>query len=134
MTHSKLEQSGFTITEIIVGLVVLPVFLYSIGLVVNSTGALNDRSKDLTIAHGLAEEKIEALRSGSFVNLPADGSTIDFEPELPLSLNRPRTAEYTITDVSPSLKQVDILIEYRVGTGTETLNYSSFIGELGVGQ
>ena len=128
------QQSGFTIVEIIVGLVVLTVFLYSIGLVINSTAALNDQGKDLTISSGLVEKKVESLRSADFVSLPPDGTVVDFENELPPSLTPPRKAEYTITDVNPSLKQVDILIEYRVGTRTEVIDYTSYIGELGVGQ
>ncbi len=133
MSNNK-QQSGFTIVEIIVGLVVLPLFLYSIGLVVNSTGALNDRSKDLTLAHALAEQKVEELRSANYINLPSDGTVVNFEDELPNSLQGARTATYTVTDINPSLKQIDIVIEYYVGSRAETLNYATYIGELGVGQ
>lgn len=133
-THAINDQQGFTIVEIIVGLLVLPLFLYSIGLVINSTGSLNDQSKDFTLANGIAEEKVEALRSADFIGLPVGGTVVDFESELPASLKPPRVAEYTVTDINVSLKQIDVLIEYQVGTRTQSLNYSSFIGELGVGQ
>ena len=128
------EQSGFTLVEIIVGLVVLPIFLYSIGLVINSTASLNDQGKDITLASGIAEKKVEALRSADFVSLPDDGTVVDFEDELPASFTGPRVATYTITDINSSLKQIDVLIEYKVGTRTETIDYTTYIGELGIGQ
>lgn len=131
---SRLDQNGLTIVEIIIGLSVLLIFVGTISVITKSTNALNDQSADIVIANGIAEEKIEALRSAGFLNLPINGTVVDFSNELSSSFQSPRLANYTVTDENTSLKKVDILIRYTVGGNIVETNYSSFIGELGVGQ
>ena len=128
------SEAGLTLVEIIVGIGVLTLFLFSITLVINSTNRLNDRGLDLAIATGFAEKKIEALRSADFVGLPPDGTVVDFASELPLTLQRPTIATYTITDINVALKQIDVSIQYQVGPSTEVLDFTTYLGELGVGQ
>lgn len=94
--------------------------------------SLNDRARDRASVNALVENKVEGLRSISFVGL-TDGTT-DFTSELPASIGAPRSAVYTVSSVSPALKQVDVVVTYNDHGQTRTTTYRTYIGELGVGQ
>ena len=98
--------------------------------------AVNELLPVLALGELVSVQKLQrALNTAAdFIGLPPDSTVVDFEDELPASLKPPRVATYTVTDVNSSLKRIDVVVEFQVGTRTETLNYSSFIGELGVGQ
>ena len=126
------REDGFTIVEILIGLGVATVFIFGIVVLVTTLNKINDRARDLALTNSLVENKIESLRSADFVAL-SDG-TVDFTDELPASLDKPGTAEYTISSESPSLKKVDVIVTYDESETDRTLTYTTYIGELGVGQ
>ncbi|HEU5187581.1 MAG TPA: hypothetical protein VFT87_03695, partial [Candidatus Saccharimonadales bacterium] len=94
--------------------------------------ALNDRARDRAAINALVENKVESLRSISFVGL-ADGTT-DFTNELPASVGAPRSATYTISSANTALKQVDVVVTFSDHGESRTMSYKTYIGELGVGQ
>jgi len=132
MKHNRTTEAGFTITEIIVVIVafgiLLPVIVNTIGML----RSLNDRARDIATINALIENKAESLRSVSFVGLT--NGTTDFASELPPEISQPRSATYTISSVSPALKQVDIVVSYNDYGAQREMEFRTYIGELGVGQ
>lgn len=126
------KQTGFTIVELIVSIVLIAASVPVMTGLVNLLGSLNDRSRDMASIHALTEHKSEALRSAGFSSL-SNGTTA-FTDELPQSVGLPRSATYTISSVSASLKQVDFAVSYNDHGTTRNLTYRTYIGELGVGQ
>lgn len=133
ITYIKREE-GFTVVEVIVSVVVAGIFIIVMSTAVSSLNSLNARAEKLSIANGIAEAKIEELRSGSFLSLPSDGTVVDFTLELPDILPDPTSAEYTVTDISSSTKRVDVSVQYDDFKNNRVLVFSTVIGELGVGQ
>lgn len=130
---NKLQQ-GFTVVEVIVAVVISGIFIVVMSTALSSLSSLNARAEKLAVANGIAEAKIEELRSNSFLALPADGTTVDFASELPDFLPDPTVAEYSITDLSSSLKRIELTVQYKDFNSNREINFSTIIGELGVGQ
>ncbi len=128
-THS---QAGFTIVELLITIVLLALAVPVLGSLVSMLSGVNDRARDMAIIHALAENKVESLRSAGFGNLAV--GTVTFTSELPSTIATPRSAQYVVTSPSVALKQVQITISYNDHGQTRTLNYRTYVGELGVGQ
>ena len=126
------KQTGFTIVELIVTVVLIGLLVPAITMTITTLNLINDRARDLASVHALAENKVESLRSVSFTGL-ANGTTT-FTNELPASLATPRSATYTVSIASPALKQIDVNISYNDHGQNRTISYRTYIGELGVGQ
>ena len=107
------------------GFIILTTFITTLAVV-------NDRAKDLTYANALAENKIESVRSLGFTAL-SDGTT-DFTSELPDTIAEPRSATYVVSSPNSSLKQIDVNITYNDHGETRTINYVTYVGELGITQ
>lgn len=125
---NKYTQSGFTITELIVAIVLFGVSIPAIALLIGTLTQLNDSATDTVLATSIAENKVESLRSKGF-NAISNG-TVSFTSELPEELPIPRTASYTVSTVDPSLKRASVTISY----GGKESKFETYIGELGVGQ
>lgn len=128
----SIEEKGFTVLEVIVATAISGVLLLSLVTLVNSLNVVNDRARDLTIVNALAENKIESLRSVSYVGL-ADGVT-DFTDELPDFITGAKSATYTLSSPTAGIRQMDMTISFQDRGATRTLTYRTLIGELGVGQ
>lgn len=128
----KTRQAGFTIVELLITIVVIAILVPMIAGMMSMIDALNDRARDRASINALVENKVEGLRSISFVGL-GDGTT-DFTNELPDSVGSPRSATYTISSISSALKQVDIAVTFSDHGQSRTMSYKTYIGELGVGQ
>lgn len=131
------RSGGFTLVEIIISITVAGFIALGLTVMVSNLNVISDRASDLVTANSAAEDKFEDLRAGTFLGL-SDG-TYDFSSELPNSLASPKTATYTVADsslvnVGSAVKQVDIQIVYNSHGKTQTLRYTGYIGELGVGQ
>jgi prepilin-type N-terminal cleavage/methylation domain-containing protein len=129
-----MKSLGFTIVELIVAIAVFAIIIPSIAGFLNLLGVINDRARDTATVNALVEHKVEALRSLSFVGV-SDG-TVDFTDELPSTIASPgtRSAEYVVTSLSASLKQIDITVSYDHLGQNRSLEYRTYLGELGVGQ
>lgn len=126
------NQSGFTIVELLISIVVFAIVVPGLASFLNFISSLNDRARDVSVINAMVENKVEALRSVSFVGVGT--GTTDFSDELPQHISRPRTATYEISSVSPSLKQIDVTVTYNDSGSERTLTYRTYLGELGVGQ
>jgi prepilin-type N-terminal cleavage/methylation domain-containing protein len=130
---NKNSQNGFTITELLVTIAILGIFIPVLASFSSSLSTLNDRAQQISDINMTAENKIEALRSAQFTNL-AVGGPVDFTAELPASVHLPRSASYTVTSVSSNLKKISMTISYNDHGSTRTLSYATYIGNSGVGQ
>lgn len=134
MQRFRTQQSGFTLTEIIIAISIIAFFSLALtGFLINMA-RINDRARDLTFANAIAEKKLEELRSGGYLTL--SNGTTSFTSELPATLGAPKSAQYVVADssVGASVKKIDIAISYTRRSETTTVNYSSLVGELGIGQ
>ena len=127
----KTEQ-GFTIIELLVAIAVIGILVPTLVGFVNTLNRFNDRARDLTLVNSLAENKAEALRSSGYTAL--NNGTVSFASELSTSLGSPKSANYTVSTPNTGMKQIDIVISYNDHGSTQTVNYRTYIGELGVGQ
>jgi Tfp pilus assembly protein PilE len=126
------SEAGVTIVELIVTLVVGSILVGSTVLITTSYSRISARTLYLTVANSYAENKVESLRSLGFLGL-ADGTT-DITNELPTELKNPRSASVQISSPSATTKKVDLTITYNDQGAPRTYTYTTYIGELGVGQ
>lgn len=129
---SKKSQGGFTIIELLVAIAIVGLLVPALIGFVTTLNRLNDRARDFTLVNSIAENKIESLRSAGYTTLT--NGTTTFSSELPTTLGSPKTATYVVSTPSAGMKQVDLTIVYRDYGTNQTLQYRTYIGELGVGQ
>lgn len=128
----KDNTSGFTIVELLVSLLVGSLLVGGVALLTNSYTHLSQRSLYVTLSNSFAENKIESVRSLGFSGLAV--GTTDVTSELPGELKNPRSATLQISTTSTDIKKVDLSITYNEQGAPRTYNYSTYVGELGVGQ
>ena len=126
------DQSGFTIVELIVALIVGVIMVGSAILILTSGQRLAQKHRDLVVANAFVEQKVEALRSTGYLGL--SNGTTSITSEMPTELNSPRSGSLQISTPSNGLKKVDITISYNESGVTRSFTYTTYIGELGVGQ
>lgn len=129
---AKKTEQGFTIIELLVTIAVVGILVPTLAGFVNTLNRFNDRARDLTLVNSLAENKIESLRSIGYSGVST--GTTSFDSELPATLGSPRSASYTVTAPHTGIKQIDLTISFNDHGTTQTVDYRTFVGELGVGQ
>lgn len=100
--------------------------------VVTSYVHVAQRGRYLNLANAYAEAKIESLRNTGYNGLSL--GTTSLTGELPTQLPPSRSASMTITSPSSGIKQVDLTISYKDQGQSNTYSYTTYVGELGVGQ
>jgi prepilin-type N-terminal cleavage/methylation domain-containing protein len=130
MRHGR--QGGFTLVEIIVAIFVGGIIIGSVNLVLINQTYLSQRNKDLVLANAFVEGKIEALRSAGYSTL-VDGTT-NISAELPAGLTKPNSGSLVISSVNTGTKKIDVTVTYNEQGSARDYSYSTFVGELGVGQ
>ena len=128
----KLSADGFTIVELLVCIAVAAIVIGSLSQVVTGFVHLAQRGRYLNLANSYVEAKTEALRNVGYSGL-TDGTT-NLTGELSSQLPRSRSASMTVSSPSSGLKQIDITINYSDQAQTNSYSYTTYIGELGVGQ
>lgn len=126
------NQEGFTLVELIAAIALSAIFALSISSLITNNSKLSQRGRDLAAANSFAEDKIESYRSLGY--LGANLGTANITAELPDELNAPRNASVNITQSSVSVKQIELAIAFNDQGQSKTLNYTTYLGELGVGQ
>lgn len=125
-------QAGFTIAELVIGIAVGAIIVSSATLLLTSHLHLSQRSRDLVIANSFVEHKVESLRSIGFLGLA--NATTDITSEMPSELSTPRSGTLQISAQSTAVKKIDISLTYNDQGATRTYTYTTYVGELGVGQ
>lgn len=128
----KLTDDGFTLVELLVSIIVAAIVVGSLTQVVTTYSHTAQRGRYLNLANSYVEAKVEALRNVGFNSLSIGTSSLT--SELPSQLPPGKTATMTITSPLGGIKQVAITINYHDQGQTQSYNYTTYIGELGVGQ
>lgn len=126
------DQAGLSLVELMVTILVATILIMSATVAITNLAQLNSSARDLALVNSIAENKIEELRSAGFLTL-TNGS-VDFTSELPGDLNRSASAQYTISDENTALKRIELIISYNQDGAAKVQEFTSFVGELGVGQ
>ena len=92
---------------------------------------LSTRARQLSLANSFVEGEVEALRNQGY-NALTDGTT-DISSQLPAALQSPKSASVQISSPSGGIKQIDITVTYNDQV-SRSYSYTTYIGELGVGQ
>lgn len=120
--------------ELIIAIAIGSLFIGSVMTLLVQNARMAQRTRDIAVANSYTENKVESLRSSGYLGL--SNGTTSLTSELPSELKAPRSATQIIADApgSVSVKQVDISITYNNQGTPRTYSYTTFIGELGVGQ
>lgn len=126
------KQDGYMTVELIVTLVVGAILILSLNTIVVTHAYLTQRSRSLVASNAYAEHKIEALRSAGYLQVPI--GTTSLTNELPVDLQRPRSGSLVVSQFSTAVKEIRLTIDYNEQGKTRSHSYTTYIGELGVGQ
>ncbi|HET9174038.1 MAG TPA: prepilin-type N-terminal cleavage/methylation domain-containing protein [Candidatus Saccharimonadales bacterium] len=132
MSVIKSNERGFTLVELLVCIAVASVVIASLNSLVDGYLHLSQRGRDIMLANSYVEGKVEALRNEGFNSLTA--GTYSLTSELPSDLPPSRSGSMTISAASGGIKQIDITVSYFDNGETSSYAYTTYIGELGVGQ
>lgn len=132
MKAKRLTATGFTIVELLVTIAVAGVVIASMSEVVTSYVHTAQRGRYLNLANAYAEAKIEALRNTGYNGITLGTSSLT--SELPNQLPPSRSASMTVTSPSGGIKQIVLTVTYKDQGQTSSYNYTTYVGELGVGQ
>lgn len=135
MSFQKNTQTGFTIVELIITIVVGAILMSSISMIVINQSGLAERAKDKTLANSFIETTVEQIRSEGYNVLTASPTPVNITSKMPQDLNEPRIATYTVSDSAQAgLKRIVLQISYQSQGVAQNLTYETLVGELGVGQ
>jgi len=126
------SEKGFTLVELLVAIAVGAIVTASLSQVVTSYVHVAQRGRYLNLANSYVEAKVESLRNIGYNGLTP--GTTNISSELPTQLPGSPSASMTIGNPSGGLKQVDITVSYKDQGQNNTYSYTTYVGELGVGQ
>jgi prepilin-type N-terminal cleavage/methylation domain-containing protein len=132
MSGIRNSSEGFTLVELLVSIAVGAIVVASMNVLVTGYLHVSQRGRYLSAANSFIEGKVEALRNNGY-NAVNTGTT-SLTGALPSVLPPSRSASMTVTQPSNGLKQVDLTVSYKDQGVTQTYSYTTYIGELGVGQ
>ncbi len=118
--------------ELLITIIVGAILVLSLNSIVASHTYLTQRSRTMVLANAFAEQQIEALRSAGYLRTPY--GTKSLTNELPADLHKPRSATLAVSAESSAVKRINLTITYNEQGVQRTQSYTTFIGELGVGQ
>lgn len=126
------SELGFTIVELIIAILLCAIVLTTINVILINMVHIGKSDRDLVLANAYVDSKVEALRSQGFKSLTI--GTTDLSSELPTGLTPPYSGTLTISSLNSSTDQIDISVTYNDQGASRSYAYTTYIGELGVGQ
>lgn len=132
MQSSRHHPAGFSVVELVITITICGIIVPVLAAGLSQLTALNNRARDLSLANMLAQNKAEMLRNVGYNSIPI--GTTDFSTDLPAALAQPKTASYTVTQAAPGIKGISISLSYKDYRNTKTIEYKTYISEIGVGQ
>jgi prepilin-type N-terminal cleavage/methylation domain-containing protein len=132
MSMKEKTSAGFTIVELLVTIALSGIIIGSLSQVVTTYLHLSQRGRYLNLANSYAEAKVETLRNQGYGSL--NPGTTNLSSELPSQLPPTRSASMVISSPSGGIKQVDVTVTYTDQGQSNSYGYTTYVGELGVGQ
>lgn len=132
MSGIRNTSEGFTLVELLVSIAVGAIVITSLNMLVSGYLHVSQRGRYLNATNSFVEGKVEALRNSGYNAVTVGSSSIT--SQLPSLLPPSRSASMTVSTPSNGIKQVDITVSYKDEGLTRTYSYTTYIGELGVGQ
>jgi len=126
------NTAGFTIVELLVTIALSGIIIGSLSQVVTTYLHLSQRGRFLNLANSYAEAKVETLRNLGYNDISL--GTTNISSELPNQLPPTRSASMVVTSPSGGIKQVDLTVTYKDQGQSNSYGYTTYVGELGVGQ
>lgn len=123
------QQTGFTLLEIVVTIVIIAMGTLAVATVSIGTGSINHQARQLALATAAIQQKMEADRNLPFASIPANE---DFTSSLPAELASPRSAIATFTNVVAGLSRLDINVSYTDKNHTRSAQVSTLIYQQGI--
>lgn len=127
----KLDEYGFTVVELLVTIIVGGILIVGINTLYTTQSYINQHGRDQVVANAFIEGKVESLRSQGFLTL--NNGTTDITSELPDELND-ASGTQVISSQNDATKKVVLTVNYNEQGANRTYVYTTYIGELGVGQ
>jgi hypothetical protein len=125
-------DKGFTIVELVLSIVVGVIFVGLIQVSVGSYMHISQKGRDLSLANSYVEGKVESLRNLGYNSLGI--GTTSLTSELPTELNSPKSGSLVVTDLGNGIKKAVVNISYSDQGASRSYSYTTYVGELGVGQ
>lgn len=129
---NRKSEAGLTIVELLVTIALAGVVVTALNSVVTSYLHVSQRGRYLNLANSFVEGEYEALRNQGYNSIGL--GTTSLTSLLPTQLPLNSSASMNVTNPMTGIKQVDISISYSDQGQTNTYGYTTYIGELGVGQ
>ncbi|HEX9594639.1 MAG TPA: hypothetical protein VF996_00695 [Candidatus Saccharimonadales bacterium] len=130
-------SSGFTIPELLTTLFVLTVAFFSFSTLYLTIRSVTERTSDFLIANTEAFAKVQEYENLSYTDIPvgsAPGYEVeDFSGELSSELLEP-FGQVRVQSISPTLKYLEVEVEFLNGTSNREIIYADYIHIGGVGR
>lgn len=127
------NEAGFTLIELLVTIIVLGIVITSLGGLYYIMQETEVRSQQFDLAVRAARNEIEDLRNNGYGSL-TPGSTINFTSSLPSVLPANKQGTVAISQPTAGLRRVDVTVTYTSYNLPQTVELSSDIGIVGLGQ
>ena len=129
----KTEAQGFTLIELLITILVLGIAISSMAGMYYLMQETETKSAHYDLAVRAARTEIEDLRNNGYTAL-TPGGTINFTASLPSHLPSNKSGTVAISEPMPGLRKVDVTVTYTDFGQTQTVELSSDIGIIGLGQ
>ena len=128
-----IDTQGFTLIELLVTILVLGIAISSMAGMYYLMQETETKSAHYDLAVRAARTEIEDLRNNGYTSL-TPGGNINFTASLPSQLPGNRNGTVAISEPMPGLRKVDVTVTYTDFGQTQTVELSSDIGIIGLGQ
>ncbi|MGH7237885.1 MAG: type IV pilus modification PilV family protein [Candidatus Saccharimonadales bacterium] len=133
MNETQKNQSGFTLVELMVTIIVLGIAIVGISGLYYGMQVAEVQSQHLDLATRAARTEIEDLRNNGYGTL-TPGTNIDFTASLPTALPRDKNGSVAVSQPLADLRRVDVSVTYSDYGKPQTVELSSDIGVIGIGK
>lgn len=130
---NRSNQSGFTLVELAITILVLGIVMTSVITLFTNIQQAQTHTRYLETATYAAQAQIESLRTIDYNNL-TPGEDIDFTNDLPEILPPGATGNVVVSEPVSGLRRVDVTVSYSYKGKDRTVSLSSLIGVLGITQ
>ena len=127
------RQAGFTLVELLISIAVIGIVGVGIAALFYTVQYTQRRALYHDTATRAVQREIEVLRNSSYNSLP-NGQDIIFTNDLPDILPGNKSGRVRVSEPTPGIKRVDVVVIYYDKGQKQEVNMSSLIGVIGIAQ